>query len=627
MFRNIKIFQATISLPCVLFGFTMFLAGILVNHLSTPSKQLPCQDNFSDKVLPIEYRIKKESHVYSQQLMPAQNFINQNLILTKSWKTIRICLVTSAFAGPTPHGGVGVAFHALAMHLAEATSSSGEQLFSVSVLYAAHPWYGRGDKNKWVAFYAMRKIQFIPLEAAAEKFYGPKLVVRSYNAMETLRQSEASFDIISFHDHMGLGYFTLLMKRQQLAFTNTVILLQGHGTLRWSDHHNFRPPKDHNTLAYYYMEQKAMEWADVRAIPSHYYFSWLQGPESRFNLSLGVNIYLQNLIYPLPSDKQQLVAFKAEHFAFFSRLEVRKGLLVFLEALAQMSPSQLKHISFIGPSVKIGKQSSSDLIQSTLASLNWPNDKYTLCLSFNSNEAQDYLERTKAVAVIPTLGDNSPYTVLELVSRQIPFITTTAGGGIELIEISETQRPFVISPEDPEALVAAMQIASTKGIKNFRAKQPFSTSYNMYIGALRALIDKQHRMDLERKTFLGSTITTKYSKKEVLVGITSYNRPHDLQRAVKSIVSQTYPSHLMQVVIVDDASSNPLMNASFDNIQQILTEARLNHSLIRNKKHKFVAKTRNDILRLGKAKGVDYVCFLVCKPPPCQVVNKKILLG
>ena len=61
-------------------------------------------------------------------------------------RPIRICLVSSAFSGPTANGGIARAFFSLASHLAKQSD------FSVTVLYAAHPYYAAGEKpSRWVS--------------------------------------------------------------------------------------------------------------------------------------------------------------------------------------------------------------------------------------------------------------------------------------------------------------------------------------------------------------------------------------------------------------------------------------------------------------------------------------------
>ncbi|EGD77997.1 hypothetical protein PTSG_09635 [Salpingoeca rosetta] len=588
--------------------------------------------------------------------LPAQEFATQALRRHgREPGPVRVCLVTSAMGGPTPSGGVGTAFHALAMHLAEATSPSGEYLFAVSVVYAAHPWYGRGKEQEWVEHFAQHRIRFLPLTTSVRKFYGPSLVVRSYKVMELLRERESEFDVVTFHDHMGIGYFTTMLKRQGLAFQRLFLFGQGHGTIRWADHLNYRPPKDHNTLAYYHMEQKAMEWADARVYPSRYYLDWAQGPHSNFNFSHGYSFVVQNLLYPLPHDEQAVTVRHPRHFVFFGRLEVRKGLLVFLDALAHTTPQEVGHVSFLGPSVTINDKKSVQVIEERMAAIEWPTQHYTVRANLNSEEALKYIEDNNAVAVIPTLGDNSPYVVIELVAREIPLITTTAGGGAELLMVTPDTAPYIVEPNDAKGLAGAMQHAVKHGISNYRTAVPFSTTRSTYLSLVQAFAalrhtsahasgisdqadpdDDAHHVQGEAENGNGdgdddtwAGFARRDGPPKVLLGITSHDRPGDLERAVQSLINQEYASDSMTVMIVDDASTHPDMNATLDRIRAKLDDSGISHRIVTNMQHRFVAQTRNDIIAHGAITGKDFVCFLddddEAEPTMVQVYMKAAL--
>ena len=623
---------------------------------------------------PHQARVKRQQETVFAEPLEAPAFAAAVLSqLPPPQEPIRVCLVTSAFSGPTPNGGVGTAFHALAMHLAQARSPDDKFTFQVTVVYAAHPWCGRGEEEEWVSYFAKRRIHFQALVTDVSNFYGPKLLVRSYKVMEFLRARDGDFDVVTFHDHMGLGYFTTQLKHQGLAFQSTFLFVQGHGTIRWADHHNYRPPRDHNTLAYYHMERKAVEYSDARVFPSRYYLDWLQGPEAEFDMSTGYNFVVKNLLYPLPHDEQPLSTHFPKHFVFFGRLEVRKGLLTFLGALAQLDAQELGHITFLGPSVNIEGRKAHEVVTERMDAMNWPEDAYTVLTDLNSEEALQYILDNDAVAVIPTLGDNSPYVVIELVSRHIPLITTTAGGGAELVSITQDMEPFVVPSDDAPALAQAMSIARERGIKNFRAAEPFSATRLTYLNLIRAFAaikdsgaaghsarahsdantqpaTSSHNTHAQSaksaatataaaaiaavETVTAAAAQQREADKEmrapgfgqqqrqaadviesnapgVLLGITSHNRPQELERAVLSLVAQKYPPAAITIMIVDDASTDPGINVSLASIRNMLTKASIAFHIVVNKEHRFVAQTRNEILAYGANIGSDFVCFLV----------------
>lgn len=526
---------------------------------------------------------------------------------------VRVCLVTSAFSGPTLNGGIATAFFSLAKHMVASRQPGGRNReFKVTVLYAAHPYYAVGNAEKWRETFAAAGIDFVPLPEPETKFYGAKLVIRSYRVFEYLRTHENEFDVISYHDHMGNGYFAALAKHQNLAFANTMLVVQGHSTMRWADIGNHRPPKDHNSLAYYFMEQKSIEYADARVSPSQYYLEWMRD-EGRYDLSHGLSFVVQNTLFPLAADEQIVKLHKSRHFVFFGRLEVRKGLLIFCDALDQLvADSQTsgeqalpKTVTFLGPDTSIDGERAVSILRKRMDQGKWP-FKVAIELAFDSFRALKYIKDHNAIAVLPTLGDNSPYVVMELIAHNLPMITTDAGGGEELIakDTGFAHEPVVVPAGDAVALAASMSYAMASGIHNVHMSSSFTQTRDTYLQlfhAFRALSIKRRANRADHPP--GGRVT---------VGITSHNRPDSLVATVNSILHQTYPSRLIRVVIVDDASDHPLMNATFADISNKLAKAGIQYQLVQMPKHTFVAESRNLIFQMAVESDSDYACLMVC---------------
>lgn len=151
-----------------------------------------------------------------------------------------ICLVTIGLAGPTGQGGIAKAFRGLAEHLAAqppqppATGpahSPPSPNTTVTVLFAGLRRYmagGAESAERWVREFAAAGVRLVLLPEAwqRERFYGPEYVVRSFHVYRWLRQHAADFDVVSFHDYLGIGYFTALAKHQGLAFANIPLIAQ-----------------------------------------------------------------------------------------------------------------------------------------------------------------------------------------------------------------------------------------------------------------------------------------------------------------------------------------------------------------------------------------------------------------
>ncbi len=524
-------------------------------------------------------------------------------------KLTRICLVTSAISGPTLNGGVATAFFSLANHLAKSRGANGRAEFKVTVLYAAHPYYSSGTAQVWQHHFRSLDIEFVPLPEPNIEFYGPKFAIRAFRIFEWLRDREADFDVISYHDYMANGYYVALAKWQGLHFHKVALVVQCHSTVRWADMLNSRPPKDHNTLGYYYMEQKSIEYADVRISPSLYYLHWMHN-EGRYNLSHGVSFVVQNTLYPAPIKAQQLAIHKSRHFVFFARLEVRKGLMVFLDALDALSSTETSTpstVTFLGPDVMIDGRQASDIIRARAKESRW---SFSLHLdhSLNTEKALEYIAEHEAITVLPTLGDNSPYVVMEIVARSLPLITTDAGGGKELF-IDDPDQTVVVPKQDAKALAKLMEIAMTKGISNVQMSSSFLETRNLYLELMRCFHAQLDPLDSTSPKALFVPTA------KVTVGITTFNRASSLLECVQSVANQDYPRELLHVLIVDDASSDTDVGPALEMSSLLLHERGISHDIIRQPSHQFVAITRNQIFERSLQRNDDFVCLLV-RPVP-----------
>jgi len=138
---------------------------------------------------------------------------------------------------------------------------------------------------------------------------------------------------------------------------------------------------------------------------------------------------------------------------FFGRLEERKGLVLFLEALARMAKPPAE-VLFLGQDCQIaGHSLGSDLVRQRLASLGVTCRFET---TLNRDQALSLLRQEKAVVVVPSLIENSPCVLEELLDSGLRVVATDVGGSRELLA-KECVR--WLSPAAPEALARHLQAA------------------------------------------------------------------------------------------------------------------------------------------------------------------------
>src|SRR5208337_4960468 len=125
------------------------------------------------------------------------------------------------------------------------------------------------------------------------------------------------------------------------------------------------------------------------------------------------------------------------------RQEVRKGILLFLAAIDRLaqSPVALRgsslRVTILGKPTKIHDKNSGEIVRER--GKRWPFDLRILP-DRSYEEAIDYLQGEGRMAVIPSLIENYPNTVLECLAYQVPFLASRVGGIPEQIAAEDLDR-------------------------------------------------------------------------------------------------------------------------------------------------------------------------------------------
>ena len=512
---------------------------------------------------------------------------------TWSRDKVRVLLVAVAIGGPTPSGGIAAAFRHLLDHLKH------DPRMEVTVLYTGHPYYSRGNESTWQEAFSRDGVSFhgLPKFVLDRQMPGPRNAVAAYRAFLWMLERDGSFDVVHFHDYMGNGYFATLAKHQGLAFHDTRLVMQLHSTMQWADEGNYRVPESPTQLMNYYMEQVSVELADVRISPSAAYIRWLTDV-ARFNLTRGVNLVIQNTMYPLPepTPSTPLAASKpmvAKHLVFFGRLEVRKGLLVFIEAirkLVALGGPLPESVAFVGMQTTIGKGSATSLIEKHTGS--WP-FSVLVRTNWTSAESSEFLMRPGAVAVMPVYVENSPYAVLELVAQGIRFITTRDEGSMELLDAeSLADCNCVTAIGDAGALADTFQRALTVGVRQVRAQVPLDVTVRHHKEATLA-IAADASFAKERRPAAHRRITVAITRSEEAVQL----------EGVRAVLAQNYSMPLVDIVMIED----DVAPGSKDALAAEVKAAGAMLKVLPRPAASSPGAIRNTLLQGGKG---EFVCFI-----------------
>ncbi|MFZ1119174.1 MAG: glycosyltransferase [Candidatus Binataceae bacterium] len=372
----------------------------------------------------------------------------------RSPNPVRVCIASYELLGPSRNGGIGTGYSALAGALAEA----GHQ---VTLLYLFRDRCEDGTISEWEAHYGSRGVQFCPRPTSAHPAEVPQSVGISVDAYRWL--SERDFDVIHFPELLGHAYYSVLAKHQGLAFHNTVLCVGVHSPISWIREINGELPMTVDEPEIDFMERESVALADTVVSPSQYLLGWLQSNGWRLPRATYVQQYvLSPELWAAWKDRTETsVPQRVRGLTFFGRLEERKGLGLFCDALdllVGMNPP-LFTVSFLGKSAQIAGRDAIGYIEERAS--DWP-FAWRIIPDRDQQGALAFLRQGGRLAVIPSLVDNLPNAVLECLAARIPFVASRSGGIPEAIAVEDVDRvTFAI---DPLALAERLCAALRDGV-------------------------------------------------------------------------------------------------------------------------------------------------------------------
>lgn len=323
-----------------------------------------------------------------------------------------IAVITREFSPLTRNGGIGTAVR----HLCDALMTRGHR---ITVYYTGRP----GPRLLPFAHEMRRQgLVFTPVVAPLGLLLRDP-VRRSRAAASALAGTR--HDCYLFHDFMADGWAFLQNRPKGGAPCGMVT----HGSAQWVDEGNGALAADGPRARLYDMERQCCEQADFLVSPSAYLLAWMRARGWRLPEQSRV---IPNFTAPLGSVPPRRAPDTAppREIVFFGRLEERKGLRVFCEALLRLPPGQLagRAVTFLGREGGYTR----DQVRAWLAPLTAAGLRVAFHTGLTASEARAYLCGAGRLAVMPSLRENSPCVVSECLESGIPFLASSAGGGPEL---------------------------------------------------------------------------------------------------------------------------------------------------------------------------------------------------
>ena len=470
----------------------------------------------------------------------------------------RICIATPDILGPVKNGGIGTAYHHLARLLAE-------QGHEVVVAYVNRNATHEGPMEQARALYAGFGIAFEPVvPRAGARTELARVPAPAWALLEWLRARERPFDLVHVPDWHGTGYGALLAKSQGLAFGETHFVVMGHSPSLWATEGSRQLVSSERELGWVFMERRSVELADTAICPSAHLLRWMR----EAGYAMPERSFVWPNPFPVPDRSPAGESARAardgaplQEVVFFGRLEPRKGLVLFVDAIERLvrrgrAPARVTFLG--GPSPRID---GPGLIRDTAEG--WPVEVRTIT-DFGAEEAVAYLSRPGRLAVIPSLLENSSMAVMECLHGGIPFVAAATGGTPELVALADHGRALVA----PEHIALGERIAALAGepLRAVRPRWDFARS--------REVWSRWHAQsapfEAAARRFSEHARHAEAETPPVTVCIVHHERPALVRMAVDSVLAQDYPA--LEAVLVDDGSEGAEALAALDALEAEFAE-------------------------------------------------------
>ncbi len=497
-------------------------------------------------------------------------------------------LVTPDIHGPIRNGGIGTAFTALAHQIRRCGGK-------VTVLYAIGQHSESQSMRFWMEHYATHGIQLIPLDEnyPSQRIEGGIYRARSWRVHKWLQIHSREYHLAILPEWMGLGYYALLAKHQGLSHQELPFVINTHSPESWALEGNRSLPDFPEFIDRDFMERESVRLADHVVSPSRYLLDWMREHQWIIPENHRVIFNLMKFSSEVSSISTKVHSERPRKLVFFGRLEIRKGLKLFCDAVDRLDPALhaiLVEVVFLGKIVDLNGFDSRKYIQDHSSSWGIPT---SIIGNYNREQALEFLAQEDILVIIPSLVENSPYTVLECLERQIRFCASRVGGIPELIHPDD--RASCLFDPNPAAL--SIMLTATLTEKHRQVPRP-------RVG--------QTEIAQLWTNFLTSTVNSPakwvphieaaHKSPRISVCLVHHERPEFLSMALDSLRNQTQPP--FEVVLVDDGSQSTNAIAYLNALQDEFSAR--DWQIIRQP-NRYLGAARN---RAAQAARGDYLMFM-----------------
>ena len=369
---------------------------------------------------------------------------------------------------------------------------------------------------------------------------------------------EKNYDFIHFQEYQGNGFVPLQAKKAGRYYHKSVLTTTAHSSEEWvrSANNQFGSGEISDILKDYY-ERYSIKNADLSIFPSHYMKRWVS--ENKWIFSEN-----RTRVIPYFTDKDiknptRAKKINPDELVFFGRLETRKGLELFINVIKKIytvhkNEGWLPEITFLGRHGLTEYGRSDHYIRSQLEGLEI---NFNILSNKDKDGALSYLKSHKNIlAVVASLDDNLPNTVIECLLHKIPLIASNVGGIKELICSPDN----LFEPTEKDFEKKLINVLTT-GIE-----LPVSL-YDR-----KSVSDEWDKILLNKNNILGENKIDSLNCSTITICIPNYNHGEYLVELIQSLDDQSIQG--FQVLIVDDGSDDPKTLQILNEIERLFLKRR-----------------------------------------------------
>ncbi len=390
---------------------------------------------------------------------------------------LRVCIATEEILGPVRNGGIASTYY----HLARGLAARGHH---VEVMYLKGRHVENETPEHWIEHYASFGITLHYLDFDPTRIAGaaPSWQAR-YLAFHDWLASVEPFQVVHTSEWRGGAYYALTAKRMLNRFRETLFIVKTSSPHIWNRHYQMMPIEKLDLVAAAHAEQKCVEYADIVVGGSAHLIAFMDHIGYAIDAK---RTYVQPNIVDFSevhvTDERGPIAhdevIQSNEVTFFGRLETRKGLELFCQAVGTLIAEGLDidRVNFLGkqggPIAGRGGLRPLDYIAQQTA--DWP-CAVEIIDNLNQPEALSFLCSRRMIAVMPSLIENSTMAVYEALDNRIPFVATAVGGTPELIGPDYHDRTLV----EPTAASLTERLRTVLGEGQVVARPAFENEDNL----------------------------------------------------------------------------------------------------------------------------------------------------